>query len=59
MSHNDITGDKIATDVPSEAFRSGYDLIDWGKKPMPQTIAEMVEEETNGNSGNSGSDKKD
>jgi hypothetical protein len=43
MSHNDITGDKIATDVPSEAFRTGYDLIDWSKKPV--TIGEMVEQE--------------
>jgi len=41
---NDVTGDKIATDVPSEAFRSGYDLIDWGKKPA--TIAELVEQES-------------
>lgn len=43
MSHNDITGDKIATDSPSEDFRNNYDLIDWGNKP--KTIADMVEQE--------------
>lgn len=43
MSHNDITGDKIATDAPSEAFRNNYDLIDWGTKP--KTIADMVEQD--------------
>lgn len=43
MSTNDITGDKIITDAPSEAFRSGYDLIDWGNKP--KTIADMVEQD--------------
>ena len=43
MSHNDITGDKIATDAPSEAFRNNYDLIDWGTKP--KTLADMVEQD--------------
>lgn len=43
MSHNDITGDKIATDTPSEAYRENWDKI-FGKKPV-QTIADMVEQE--------------
>jgi hypothetical protein len=44
MSHNDITGDKIATDVPSDAYRENWDRI-FGKKPIPTTIADMVEQE--------------
>lgn len=31
MSKNDVTGDEIITDAPSEKFKSGWDLI-WGKK---------------------------
>ena len=31
MSHNDITGDKIATNPASKAFLAGYDAI-FGKK---------------------------
>lgn len=26
-THNDITGDKIKTKPPSDAYRNGYDLI--------------------------------
>jgi hypothetical protein len=51
MSHNDITGDKIATDVASEAYRNNYDRI-FGKTPskvlvdeVALTIADMVEQE--------------
>lgn len=48
MAINDITGDTIISGSPTEAYRQGYDNI-WGKKPaqdMPQTIGEMVEQET-------------
>lgn len=31
MSVNDITGDTIRTDVPSEKFKSGFETI-WGSK---------------------------
>lgn len=31
MSVNDITGDPIRTDVPSEKFKSGWEAI-WGGK---------------------------
>ncbi len=31
MSKNDITGDDIKTDAPSDKFRSGWDLL-WGSK---------------------------
>lgn len=31
MSHNDITGDKIQTKVPTEAYRNNYDDI-FGKQ---------------------------
>jgi len=34
MSHNDITGDKIATRVTTDAYRDGHDLI-FRKKPVP------------------------
>jgi hypothetical protein len=50
MSHNDITGDKIATGVATDAFREGHDRI-FGKNPKVvivdevQTIADMVEQE--------------
>jgi hypothetical protein len=27
MSHNDITGDKIATKAPTKAYRDGWDAI--------------------------------
>ena len=27
MSHNDITGDKIATKAPTEAYRDGWEAI--------------------------------
>lgn len=32
MSVNDITGDKLQTRIPSDKFKSNYDLIDWGTK---------------------------
>jgi hypothetical protein len=48
MSHNDITGDKITTDVPSDAYRDNWGKI-FGKTPatdeLPRTIGEMVEQE--------------
>ena len=31
MSTNDITGDEIRTDVPSDKFKNGWDAI-WGEK---------------------------
>jgi hypothetical protein len=31
MSVNDITGDRIVTDIPSEKFKSGWEGI-WGNK---------------------------
>lgn len=31
MSHNDITGDKIATKAPTEAYRDGGEAL-YGKK---------------------------
>lgn len=36
MSTNDITGDNIITDVPSEKFSNGWDAI-WGKKTPVKT----------------------
>ncbi len=39
MSKNDITGDRIASKVPSAKFDVGYDLI-WGAKNEPATAAD-------------------
>ena len=38
MSKNDVTGDEICTNVPTDAFREGYDRI----FRKPKTIAELV-----------------
>ena len=34
-SHNDITGDRIATKNVSDAYRNNYDLIFGNKKSKP------------------------
>ena len=35
MSVNDITGDRIVTDIPSEKFKSGWEAI-WGNKTQEE-----------------------
>lgn len=37
MSTNDITGDEIRTEVPSEKYKSGWDAI-WGKKKVEEPV---------------------
>lgn len=45
MSVNDITGDPIRTDVPSDKFKSGWDAI-WGKlEEVIEAVAEDAGEE--------------
>ena len=45
MSVNDITGDTIRTDVPSNKFKSGWDAI-WGKlDEIIEAIAEDAGQE--------------
>ncbi len=36
MSTNDITGDKLITDVPTDKFRDGWELL-WGSKKKEKT----------------------
>jgi hypothetical protein len=42
-THNDITGNMIKSRLPSEGYKSNYDLIDWSK---PLTEEKKNEEES-------------
>lgn len=47
MSVNDITGDALKTKVPSDKFKSNYDLIDWGnKEKIIEKLDEVIEKVT-------------
>lgn len=37
-THNDVTGDSIQSKQNSDKFRSGWDLIDWGKKKQQDAM---------------------
>jgi hypothetical protein len=46
MSVNDVTGDRLVSDVPSDKFKSGWNAI-WGKlDKVIEAIAEDSGEET-------------
>lgn len=34
-ARNDFTGKDIKTGVPTDAYRNGFDAIDWSKKAEP------------------------
>lgn len=46
MSHNDITGDKIASKDTTDKFRTGWDRIFGGKKPLNESLDPMDLEPT-------------
>lgn len=43
-TRNDITGDQLVSKATTEAYRSGWDVIDWNKKDTPVTQAENTVE---------------
>lgn len=47
-ARNDVTGAQIKTKAPNDAYKNGYDQIDWSKKlhDDKSTTKEVNEKET-------------